>query len=106
MPTRIQISEKALADVESVLRWFQEQSASVAGQRWFTSLWKALDTLETRPERCSFADESAAVGREIRELLFGKRRGQYRILFQIDRKTVHILRIWHTARDRFGGDDL
>lgn len=32
-----------------------------------------IDTLETHAERCGIADESADLGVEIRELLFGKR---------------------------------
>jgi len=103
---RIRISDKALADIESVLLWFQEQSASAAGQPWFDALWKTLDTLQARPERCSLADESNEIGMEIRELLFGRKRGQYRILFQVNGKTVQILRIWHSARDRLKSGDL
>lgn len=106
MTYRVRVSDKALADIESVLLWFQEQSASAAGQRWFNALWKTLDTLEARPERCSLADESNEIGIEIRELLFGRKRGQYRILFQVDGKTVQILRIWHSARDRLTVSDL
>lgn len=74
MTYRVRISEKALADIESILLWFQEQSASAAGQKWFDSLWKTLDTLEARPERCSLADEAEAIGLEVRELFFGRRR--------------------------------
>jgi hypothetical protein len=50
--------------------------------------------------------ESQDLGIEIRELLFGKRRGRYRLLFQIRGRTVDILRIWHSARDTVARDDL
>lgn len=50
--------------------------------------------------------EAEDLGVQIYELSFGKRRGQYRILFKISGKTVHILRVWHSARDRLTGDDL
>lgn len=65
-----------------------------------------MDTLETQPERCRLADEADDVGIELRELLFGRRHGMYRILFEIQGRVVHILRIRHTARDSVSGSDL
>ncbi len=46
------------------------------------------------------------MGVEVREILVGKRRGTYRALFQIRGHTVHILRVWHSARDAISPDDL
>jgi hypothetical protein len=65
-----------------------------------------INTLETHPERCGIAVESEELAVEIRELLFGKRHGVYRILFQIDGKTVQILRVWHGAREHVSPEDL
>ena len=64
------------------------------------------DTRETHPDRCRIAAESEDLGVEIRELLFGRRHGVYRILFLLEGSTVHILRIWHAARDRVSPEDL
>jgi plasmid stabilization system protein ParE len=103
---RVRLTAKAEADVESVLRWFHEHPATVAGARWFCRLVAKIDTLETQPQRCAVTAESEDLGLEIRELLFGKRHGVYRILFRIEERTVHILRVWHGARDRVSPDDL
>jgi len=103
---RVRLTAKAEADVDRVLRWFQEQQASAAGGRWFARLMAKIDTLETHPERCGLADESDELGVEIRELLFGKRHGVYRILFKIEERTVQILRVWHGARERVSPEDL
>jgi plasmid stabilization system protein ParE len=65
-----------------------------------------LDTLETYPERCTLAAEAEEIGLEIRELLFGRRQGTYRILFRIRGPVVQILRIWHGARDRLTAHDV
>ncbi len=78
----------------------------VAGAAWLSSLMARLETLETNPDRCRMVDESEEIGGEIRELLFGKRRGMYRLLFRIERQTVQLLRVWHTARDTPTRDDL
>jgi plasmid stabilization system protein ParE len=103
---RLLLTDKALADIDRVLDWFQKQKATTAGQRWFTALWKTLDRLESHPERCSPAVEAEEVGRDVRERRFGKRRGVYRVLFELRDNTVYILRIWHSARDAFTADDL
>lgn len=106
MKYRVQMTEKALADIEIVLLWLKEQGTTSACQRWFSALWKKLDTLESRPERCSLANEAEDISGEIRELYFGKRQGVYRILFEVRDQTVYILRIWHSSRDTFTVDDL
>ena len=40
--------------------------------------------------------------REARELLYGKRRGVYRILFEIRNNVVHVLRVRHSAQRPLG----
>lgn len=103
---QVRLTHKADGDVDSVLRWFADQHAMTAGARWLSTLMARLNTLEMNPGRCPVAEESAAIGLEIRELLLGKRRGVYRLLFHIEERTVHILRIWHTARETPTSDDL
>jgi plasmid stabilization system protein ParE len=103
---RVRLTAKAEADVDGVLRWFHERQATFAGGRWLARLMVKIDTLKTHPKRCGIADESADLDIEIRELLFGKRYGAYRILFQIEGRTVQILRVWHGARDRVSPKDL
>ncbi len=102
----VRLTERAEADVVSVLEWFAEQEALAAGGKWFQQLMATIDTLETMPTRCPVAAESAELGVEIRERLLGRRAGTYRLLFQIDGGTVYILRVWHAARDQVSGHDL
>lgn len=68
----------------------------------------SLYTLEQFPNRCPMAREAEEAKRDIRCLLFGKRRGVYRILFEIDekRQTVWILHIRHGALRDLGPDEL
>lgn len=106
MRYRVRLTEKAEADVASILEWFRDQQALAAGGKWYAAVMKALDTLEMHPERCGLAAEAADMGQEIRELLIGKRRGVYRLLFIFSGKTVEILRVWHSARDSVTRDDL
>lgn len=97
---------KAEADIAAVLAWFRDQQALEEGGRWVAALLRVIGTLENHPLRCGIADESADIGTEIRQLLFGKRHGKYRVLFQIDGRTVDILRVRHGAQDRVASDDL
>ena len=106
MKYRVRLTEKAEQDVSDALVWFREQSAVEAGSRWFARLMAHVDTLETMPERCGMAAESKDLGLEIRELHLGRRRGTYRLLFEIRGETVYILRVWHSARDAVSRDDL
>jgi plasmid stabilization system protein ParE len=103
---RVELSAKAEWDVDGVLRWYHEHNAAAAGGRWLGKLMSRIDTLETDPTGCRFADEAEALGIELRELLFGKRRGKYRILFVIDAQTVSILHIRRGARSAVTGQDL
>ena len=65
-----------------------------------------MATLEQSPDRCPLADEAGDFGLDLRELLYGRRRGVYRILFTIDGQTVTIHRIRHAAQDRLSPDDV
>lgn len=100
------LTDKAEADVAAVLVWFRSQSAIAAGARWFAQLMTVIDKLEIMPERCAKATEGTDLGLDLHEILVGKRRGVYRLIFQIEGHTVHILRVWHGARDVLSRDDL
>lgn len=76
------------------------------GKRWYEQLMSKIDTLENNPQRCSLAAESQELELELRELLFGRRLGVYRILFIVDRNVVQVLRIRHAMRDSLSPADL
>ena len=103
---KVRLTSKAEDDVDRVLAWYRDQIAVEAGVRWFGQLMAKIDTLETNPQRCRLAAEAHELGLDIRELSLGKRRGVYRLLFEIRGQTVHILRVWHCARDALSRDDL
>ena len=106
MACRVVLTDRAEADVEAVLKWFRDQQATEAAGRWYAQLLAKLETLETHPGRCSIAAESEELGQEIRELLLGRRRYKYRILFKISGNKVIILRVWHGSRDCITREDL
>jgi plasmid stabilization system protein ParE len=111
MTYRVDISPSALKDAEEVYLWMREQSPSRANA-WFVGLIDAIFSLENFPARCPLAPESENIGKEIRQLLYGKRGQIYRIIFGIVRdeatgeEIVRVYRVWHGARDRLQAGDI
>jgi toxin ParE1/3/4 len=81
------------------MQWFRSHDAESASRRWVRDVLARISTLEQSPNRCALASESGILQMEIRQLLFGRRSGRYRILFVVEGSTVHVLHIRHAARD-------
>src|SRR5579872_4000254 len=82
MSYRVEISEAAEAEAEAAYLWMLRRSPSAAA-RWYEGLLAAIGSLDEFPHRCPVARESHPFEREIRQLLYGKGRGAYRVLFAI-----------------------
>jgi hypothetical protein len=65
-----------------------------------------LHTLAHFPQRCELAPENKLVESEIRQLIFGRRRGAYRALFTIVGNEVRVLHVRRAARDWAEAADL
>ena len=82
-----------------------------AAQQWYAGLLRELDSLSQFPGRCAFAPESEALGGGIRQLLFGKGRDAYRILYRVIEPTssnpgiVRVLHIRHASQRPIGASD-
>jgi len=105
MKYQLIIQPPALDDLDQAYQWLAERSPLNAA-RWFNRLVATLETLRTRPERCGLAPESEFVGEEIRQLLYGKRTGVYRVLFVIRQRQVRVLHIRHAARQPLPPEEL
>jgi plasmid stabilization system protein ParE len=106
MKYRVQLSARAEQDVDDVLAWLCQQGARSVARRWYEQLLTAVGTLQHEPRRCPLAPEAEDLALDLRERLFGRRQGVYRILFVVEKRTVHVLHIRHSARDMLGPDDL
>jgi plasmid stabilization system protein ParE len=105
MHYRVDITELALQEIDQHLAWLVDRSPTGAA-RWHEKLLAAIDSLEENPTRCPLAPESDwHLGGELRQHCFGKRRGVYRILFEIRGNVVYILRVRHAAQDFLNPDD-
>jgi plasmid stabilization system protein ParE len=97
------ISDTASDEIEEAYEWLSVR-APAAAQKWKLALLDAVARLETLPSVCSIAPESDYFGREIRQLLYGKRQQKYRVLFEIKNDKVVVLRVRHSSR-RFLGEE-
>jgi plasmid stabilization system protein ParE len=95
---RVVVTPIADAEAMESFVWYAERSL-IAAERWHAGLARAIDRLAEHPERCPVSEEdSAKLGREVRMLLYGRKRGVFRILFTITGDIVRVLRIRHSAR--------
>jgi|SRR6266481_9243194 plasmid stabilization system protein ParE len=93
----VRYSTTAEAEVQDAYSWIQRQSPFYAG-KWLAGLLQAIASLESDPNSFPLAPESGTFHKPIRQLLYGKRRGIYRILFEIEGEVVKVLHIRHGAR--------
>ena len=97
MKFTVVITDTAWAEVEEAYDWLAAR-APAAAQKWKLGLLDVITRLETLSKACSLAPESDCFGREIRQLLYGRRQHKYRILFEIRGQTVIVLRVRHGSR--------
>jgi plasmid stabilization system protein ParE len=101
----VHITTRALLEIEASLEWLSQRSARAA-LRWYERLMEAIQSLETNPLRYPLAVEDELYEGELREFLHGKRRGVYRVLFEVRGNRVFIVRVRHSARDFLRPEDI
>ncbi len=94
---KVIISPSALAEIEDAYLWLSEEMPGYADQ-WLNGLLSAKDSLSNFPKRCPIDHELNYKEIEIRKLLYGKGRGQYKIFFSISNSDVYVLHVRHAAR--------
>ena len=98
MTYRIVFTARARADAVGQFRYLAERSPTAAA-RWYAGLEKAIVKLTKLPERHPVAeDESDHVGITLRQMLYGRRPGVFRILFSIEGDTVTLHYVRHSAQ--------
>jgi plasmid stabilization system protein ParE len=97
MTYQVVVQPSAQAEIEMAYEWTAER-APMAATRWYNRLVDAIRSLADNPERCALASEDEYFPEEIRNLLYGKRRNAYRILFTIRGDTVHVLHVRRGSR--------
>lgn len=97
---------RAQRDIEEGVAFRASHSAARATQWRNALVTNATGALEDDPHRYPAADEAADLELDLRELLFGRGRNVYRVLFTIDGESVYVHRVRHAAQDRLDADDI
>lgn len=105
MAFQVEITPIAEAQIEQAYRWYRELNPEFA-DRWFRGLMNAIATLQEKPQRCALAVEHEIFPEQVRQLLYGKSKNIYRVLFMIREQTVYILYVRHSAQAPMTVDDL
>jgi len=105
MTFRVILQPRAQAQLEAQYQHIAQQKPETA-PRWFRRFVAAPEGLSKFPERCAIAPESKLAGREVRQLLFGKRGGVRRAHFVNEDDVVRILCIRHSARADASAEEL
>ncbi len=105
MAFQVEITPIAEAQIEQAYRWYRERNPEFA-DRWFRGLMNAIATLQEKPQRCVLAVEHEIFPEQVRQLLYGKSKNIYRVLFMVREQTVYILYVRHSAQAPMTVDDL
>jgi plasmid stabilization system protein ParE len=101
MSYQILIQPTAFQEIETSYRWMCDNLSADTANNWYYELQDAIASLQTFPKRCPIAPEASIIGREIRQLLIGKRK-QYRILFVVEEEVIAILHVRHSHQSYVG----
>lgn len=105
MAFQVEITPIAEKQIEQAYLWYRERNANFA-DRWFRGLMNRISTLQEKPQRCALAIEHEIFPEEVRQLLYGKSKNVYRVLFTVRSNFVHVLYIRHSAQAPLTLEDL
>ncbi|NUN65293.1 type II toxin-antitoxin system RelE/ParE family toxin [Pseudanabaena biceps] len=108
MNYRIEISSIAEAEADKAFLRLSQISSLIKASQWYSGLLEAIASLSQMPKRCPLARENDHFSQEILQLLYGRGRNSYRVIFTIlegqDISTVRILHIRHAYQQTIGED--
>lgn len=105
MTFQVEITAPAEEQIEKAYLWYRNRDAAFADQ-WFRGLMNAVATLQASPQRCALALEHELFPEEVRQLLYGKGRTAFRVLFTIRGDTVYILLVRHVSQSPLTPEDI
>jgi plasmid stabilization system protein ParE len=105
MTFTVEITPIAEAQIMEAYYWYREHSPQFADS-WFRELMNTIATLQEKPLRCGLAIEHDIFLEEVRQLLYGKSKNIYRVLFTIRDTTVYILYVRHSSQAPMTTEDL
>lgn len=95
MAYAVRIAARAERDLALLYRDIHV-SESIAAERWYAGMKRAILSLALRPNRCPFTPEN----KRLRHLLYGRKAHVYRVIYRVNEQLqrVDVLHIRHGAR--------
>jgi plasmid stabilization system protein ParE len=90
---KVLLTPQVKQDIEAAYLYIRADAPETA-RRWRMGLLELIRTLSALPERHEIAAEARDVGVELRQMLYGN----YRILYTVDAKVVHVHALRHGGR--------
>ena len=88
------VTDEAQRGIDEAVDWYAERSNDIA-VRWLEALERAIETLESDPQRLPSAREAEHLGSDSRQINFGVgRKSTHRMVFVIrdDQVVIHAVR--------------
>jgi len=104
MAFQVRLTQHAKDEIDTAYSWLRERNSDYA-DKWFRELMNAIATLQEKPKRCAIAPETDAFAEEIRQLMYGKPRNKYRILFAVREDAVFVLHVHHSSQSRLTDEE-
>lgn len=106
MKYRVEISSVAEAEADNAFLYLSQVTSPSRASQWYAGLLQLIGSLSQMPKRCSLARENDCFSQEIRQIIYGRGRNSYRIIFTIvegqEISTVRILHIRHATQKNLG----
>lgn len=99
----VRLTQTAKAEIDTAYSWSRRNS--VYADKLFRELMDTI-AMQEKPLRCALAPENDALAEEIRQLIYGKSRNKYRILFAIREDTVFVLHVRHSSQAPLIGEEV
>ena len=105
MAFQVRTTKTAEAQIQTAYLWLKERNPGYADQ-WFRGLMNVIASLQEKPQRCALASDNEVFSEQVRQLLYGKSRNTYRILFTIREETVFVLHVRHSSQASLTADEV
>lgn len=106
MKYRVEISSLAESEADKIFLRLSQVTSPDKARQWYVGLLQIIESLSQMPKRCSLARENDYFSQEIRQILYGRGRNSYRIIFTIvdgqEISTVRIIHIRHATQQTLG----
>jgi mRNA-degrading endonuclease RelE of RelBE toxin-antitoxin system len=105
MAFQVRVTQTAKVEIDTAYSWLRERNLLYA-DKWFREMMGAIATLQEKPLRCALVPENDVLTEEIRQLIYGRSRNKYRILFSIREDTVFVLHVRHSSQAPLMGEEV